>query len=1071
MRKIVGLIAMLLFANMAWSQGKISGTIRDQNGAVVPYATVSIQGTKISVAADENANFSIPAKAGDILRISAIGIENTTVTVGSESIINVKVTRSSGTISDVVVTTALGQTTNKAKLGYSAATFGTAAINKNAPVGVLDNLGGKIAGAEISNTGGPGSSVKVVLRSYGVISGGSNQPLYVIDGVPLSNSTFENTNGNVDFGNGINAINPNDIQSITVLKGTAASSLYGGLAKNGAIMITTKRGTSGKLKVEYDGSLDLSQVGKLPTYQREFGQGWAGVFVLSENGSWGPKLDGQDRLWGSIVDNSQLIKPFSYLRNNLRDFYDVGKEVNNSVSLSGGNDITKFYFSYGNATSDGVIPTNSDYLERNTFALRTNSNFNKFSINSSFNYTNERLNAPNTGQGTSSGGGVFQSLLQIPIDIPISDFADYKNKFFDVDNYFTPYAENPYYGLNENGDRQNTDRFFGNIDLNYNFTSSLSAQLRIGGDFSNIRTKSWNQVNSVTPGSWNDGNNPEGFPRTTDVGSVFQGSDYFGTLNGDFILKYNKDINEDFNISALAGVNYYQTDYRGEQAQVIGLTVPGFFNLSNSKNPPTVVDAATHTKRVGAYAQVVVGYRNQLFLTGNVRDDLSSTLPVANYSIFYPGANLSWLASRTFDMRNSALSYLKFRVAYGRTGSDPSAYNVYSRLATANVNLGFGELIFPFNGVNGYGLSNTIANLNLQPIFTDEVEVGTEMQFFQNRIGLDVTGYDKKTKGQIFTVPIAPSTGYTGLVENLGTVRNRGIEVTLNATPVSGKNFTWNIAYTFSKNWNKVLELTGNQQNPLLSSAYDAELRAVVGKTVAEIYAPVPATTPDGKIIVDPSTGYPVLNETPLDSNGMIKGNYGSGLYDYMMGMSNTFTYKNWQLSFSLDYRKGGVMYSQTADMVMFDGNSIVTTYNDRKPFIIPNSVNAITNNNGKTVYVENTTFIGATGAGQSDDTWGYYYPAQNPTAYANRIFDRSFLKLRDVNISYNLSSRWASKIKAQNLTLGVYARNILLWTPVSNQFVDPEGTNLGNDLGSQLGEFASAPLSFYYGVLLKVNF
>lgn len=959
MRKVLSLLTLLLFSGViAWSQDRVSGTVRDQNGEAVPYATINLQGTKISVSADANANFTIAAKSGDVLKVSAVGIENTTVTVGAEPVIAVSVKRISGTVNEVVVTTALGQTANKAKLGYSAATFGTAAINKNAPVGLLDNLGGKVAGADISNTGGPGSSVKVVLRSYGVIAGGNNQPLYVIDGVPLSNAQFQNANGSVDFGNGINGINPNDIQSITVLKGTAASSLYGGLAKNGAIMITTKRGASGKLKIEYDGSLNFSQVGKLPTYQKEFGQGWAGVFVLSENGSWGPRLDGQDRLWGSIVDNSQLIKPFSPIENNLRNFYDVGNEINNTVSVSGGGDVTRFYFSYGNVTSDGVVPTQSDYLSRNTFALRTNSTFNKFSINSSFNYTNERLNVPNTGQSTSSGGGVFQSVLQIPVDIPISDFADYTNKFFNVDNYFTPYAENPYYGLHENGDQQLSDRFFGNIDLGYKFTSSFSAQLRIGGDFTNARTKSWNQVNSPTPGSWNAGGNVEGAIRRDDVGSVYQGSDYFGIMNGDFILKYNTDINENFNIDALAGVNYYQTDQRSESAQITDLTVPGFFNLTNSGNPPVISDNSFHRKRVGAYAQVTVGFKNQVFLTGNVRNDFSSTLPLENYSIFYPGANISWLASRTFDMSNSILSYLKFRAAYGRTGSDPDPYLVYPRLGAGDVNLGFGSLTFPFNGVTGFGVSNVIGNPGLQPIFTDEFELGTEMQFFKNRIGLDATVYDKKTKGQIFTVPIAPSSGYTGLVENLGVVQNKGIEITLNATPVAGKNFTWNIAYTFAKNWDKVLELTGGQQNPLLNSLYDAELRAVVGKTVAEIYAPVPQRAPNGKVVVDPSTGYPALNQTKLDSNGMIFGNYGSGLYDFTMGMSNTFTYKNWQLSFSLDYRKGGVMYSQTADLVLFTGNGIATTYNDRKPFVIPNSVNAVTGANGKTTYVENTSLI-----------------------------------------------------------------------------------------------------------------
>lgn len=567
----------------------VAGKIIDEKNEPIPFASVKVKNSKEGVSADAQGAFVITASPNAVLIISATGYQLKELAVANQNNIIIQLTAANSELTAVVVTTALGQTVNKAKLGYSSATFGTTAINKNAPVNLLDNLAGKVAGADISNTGGPGSSTKVVLRGYGVISGGDNQPLYVVDGVPLSNAQFENNGGNTDFGSGLNAVNPNDIQSITILKGTAASSLYGGLAKNGAVMITTKRGVSGKLKVEYDGSLNFSEVGKLPAYQHEFGQGWGGVFVLSENGSWGPKLDGQDRLWGSIVDNSQLIKPFSYIKNNLRDFYSIGKEANNTVSLSGGGDVTKFYFSYGNVTSDGIVPTKSDYLERNTFSLRTNSKFSRLSINSSFNYTNERLNVPNTGQGSSNGGGVFQSVLQIPVDIPIKDFADYKNKYFNTDNYFTPYAENPYFGLNENGDQQNSDRFFGNVDLSYNFTQSFSVQFRTGGDFTNLRTKEWNQVAVPSPGSWNAGNNVEGSIKQNDVGSVFQGSDFYSIINSDFILKFNHDFSHKINLDALAGVNYYQTDQRNESAQVTNLRVPGFYNLSNSGVPPSTL--------------------------------------------------------------------------------------------------------------------------------------------------------------------------------------------------------------------------------------------------------------------------------------------------------------------------------------------------------------------------------------------------------------------------------------------------------------------------------------------------
>jgi hypothetical protein len=354
------------------------------------------------------------------------------------------------------------------------------------------------------------------------------------------------------------------------------------------------------------------------------------------------------------------------------------------------------------------------------------------------------------------------------------------------------------------------------------------------------------------------------------------------------------------------------------------------------------------------------------------------------------------------------------------------------------------------------------------------MEVGTEARFFKDRIGLDVSLYDKTTKGQIFPVGIAPSSGFLTYVENLGEVSNKGIELTFNAKPIDTRNFSWNFTYVFSRDWNKVVNLNGaTSQNPLLNTAYSVELRAVVGKSVASIYGPVPVMSPSGQVVADASTGYPTLNTAKLDAFGNTRGYYGTALYTYTMGFTNTFTYKDWSLSGSLDFRYGGVMYSETADLSLFTGTSVLTTYNDRKPFIVPNSVNMSTDASGKAVYTENKTFVGAIAqGGQSDDTWGYYYPTQNyGTASQMRVIDRSFLKLRDITLSYSLPSSLASKIKATNASLGIYGRNFLLWTPKDNVFVDPEATNLGNDLTGELGEFASAPLTKEYGVILKIGF
>src|SRR4030095_2859022 len=415
--RLLSIIAVL-FSTLAMAQTRtITGRVADNKGNPVSFATITETNTKNVATADEQGNFSLTIKVSS-LTISAVNLQEKTITVKG-TIADIILERAEGQLQEVVVT-ALGQTKSKSKVGYSATTFNSETISRAAPVSPLDALQGKVAGADISHLGGPGSSTKVVLRGYGVIAGGTTQPLYVIDGVPLSDSRFGSNNNN-DFGNSSGDVNPSDIESITVLKGTEAAALYGSTAKNGVILITTKRGRAGKLKIEYNGSANFSNVGRLPELQKTFGQGWSGVFILSENGSWGPKLDGKNRLWGSIVDNSQLLKPFSFVKDNVRDFYNTGTEYNNTISLSGGSEVTSFYFSYGNVTSDGVLPTQSDYLQRNTFALRTNSKFNNFTLNSSFNYINKKINAPYTGQAGSDGASLFSEILQIPVDIKISD--------------------------------------------------------------------------------------------------------------------------------------------------------------------------------------------------------------------------------------------------------------------------------------------------------------------------------------------------------------------------------------------------------------------------------------------------------------------------------------------------------------------------------------------------------------------------------------------------------------------------------------------------------------------------
>ncbi|HVY76658.1 MAG TPA: SusC/RagA family TonB-linked outer membrane protein [Puia sp.] len=1073
MRTLLYLLLCLISLSARAQNEEVSGRVSGVNGEPVSFATVSVKGTKNTVAADANGTFRIRASVGQTLIVSAANYATQEVVINQLLDIGIILQPGQSAMNEVVVV-ALGQSRAKAKLGYSTATFNSDAITKVAPVGMLDGLQGKVAGADISTVGGtPGSSVKVVLRGFGVIGGGNNQPLYVIDGIPLSDASIDigTAGGNgpalTDYGNGMNDVNPNDIESITILKGTSASSLYGSVAKNGAILITTKRGKAGKLKVDLNSAFNVSMVGKLPDEQTEFGQGWSGVFDLGQNGSWGPKLDGQMRPWGAIVDNSQLVKPFAYQKNSIRDFYDRGTEFNNTLSVSGGNDRTNFYFSYGNITSDGILPSDLDKLQRNNLSLRLNTSYNNLSVSTSINYINRYLTTPAKFSLAGLGNDLFNNLLQIPVDMRIEDFRDYQNKFFNVDNYFTPFAENPYYDLFENGSNSKSDRVFGKVDMTYKFSNAWSAQFRIGGDFSNARTRIWNAVNAPSPGSWNSGNNVDGSARQPDLGSYQEQSDYNSLINADLIAKYSKEFGTDFTLDVIAGANFYQTQASNVTSAIQGLTIPHFYNLSNSNSPPTGSNNSFEKRLIGIYAQATVGWKEQLFLTVNARNDWSSTLPLDNNNFFYPGANLSWLASRTFALDERVISLLKFRLAYGQTGADAQPYLIYPTIQQGNIpstsGIPYGSVTFPIAGVNGFTITPSIGNTHLQPILTKETELGVEARFLDNRIGIDADVYDKETDGEIFNVPIAPSSGYSGLIENVGLVSNKGIEITLNVNPVRTKDFNWNFNYTFAKNESEVVRLANGldkiqEGNDGLTGGMEFDL--FPGKPVGIFLSPYPKYTADGKMVVDANTGFPVQADEKQD--------IGTSQRDFSMGLVNAFSYKNWALSFSLDWRMGGKFYSSTADITMFAGNAAVTAYNDRKPFIIPNSVNEAPGSTpDKPVYVENKTVI--------DETVfdSYFYTNNNkPIAYPMRLIDKSFLKLRDISIAYTLPKKWASDIHSSNLMLSLYGRNFILWLPKQNRYIDPEVSNLGNDLQSEFGEYSpTGPTTVQFGVALRASF
>jgi len=1052
MRKIAILLMLFVFASwqILSAQTKVvTGTVTSaDDGATLPGVSVMVKGTTIGMSTDIDGKYEIKVPENAILIFASLGYLDQEVIVGNKTVINV-VLKSSNVQLEEVVVTAIGVSRSQKSLGYAATSVNNESLTKAAPLSAVAGLQGKVAGVSISSaSGSPGASTKVVLRGYSSING-SNQPLFVVDGTPVDNTMVGATGGtrSTDFGNATGDINPDNIASMTVLKGASATALYGSRAANGVIMITTKSGKAGKLKVSYSGSYDVSTVLRLPELQNEFGQGWSGHFAYEENGSWGPKLDGKIRKWGNVVDNEQLLKSFKAQKSNLKDFYDLGTSLNQTISISGGTEAATYFLSFNNVQADGVIPTNADSYKRNSLSFSGSTKFNKFTATTSVNYVRKNAKSVATGQGSSTGATLFQEIIQTPRDISIVDMKDYENKFYNVDNFYTPYAQNPYFVLNENGNDFTSDRIYGNISLDYEFTKDLTATARIGTDVTNSGLKDWQAIGRPKAGSPNSA-------RTPDVGGVLEQSRLSRQINTDVLLKYKKDLTDDLNLNVIAGWNVFQNNARLQTSSVEELTIPKFYTLSNSPNPPTTSANYLKKRMYGVYGSADLSFRNYLFLSLVARNDWSSTLPKDQNSFFYPGVSLGFVLTDAVEsLKSNTISFAKFRASWGKTGNDADPYSIYNTLVAGNAGGGFGNLVFPLVGTSGFEISNVLGNSTLKPELTTELEFGADLRFFDSRFGIDFAYYQKETDGQILAVDVATTSGFTSKFVNFGVVENKGIELQVSLVPVKTSAFSWDLSWTFANNRNKVLELPDGLDKVNLYTTYGVEFNAIVGQPLGVFRGHVAKKDPNGNIVVNEKTGIPLEGDKKED--------YGNAESDFQMGLTNNFKYKNWNFGFSFDYRQGGLMYSYTARLNYFVGNATKTTYNDRNPFIVPNSVIQLADGS----YVPNTVPVDKQHINE------YWNQTNNPMISREHVLDKTYVKLRDVTLSYNFPSNMLKKTPFAQLSLTAYGKNLFLWTPKENNFVDPEGSTFGNDLLSEFGEFAGGPSVRSFGLSLKAQF
>lgn len=1063
-------LSLLMICSLTWAQNiTVSGKVTDaSDGSPLAGAAVVIKGVAIGQTTDYDGNYSISVPANATLVFSFLGMNTVEIPVANRSVIDVAL--ESSNVLDEIVVTAMGITRSEKTLGYSATTVKSEELSIARNTNVTSALQGKVAGVTIQNTSSdPGAASSVIIRGFGSING-SNQPLYIVDGVPIQNS-YTTTQGHAMSLSGISNIASDDIENMTILKGAAATALYGSRAANGVILVTTKSGKKGldkNFSINYNGGVQFRQVSTLPLFQNDWGQGWNGTQTFIENGSWGPHFDGSTQVIGPIWNSQQIIHEYSALPTNVKDFFDLGISQNHSVSISGVSEDEKmdYYLSFSYADDDGIIPTKQDSFNRTTLGFRNNWQAAEWlKVSSSVNFAKTATDLVGSFQGTS----VIDGLYELARDVSLVDKQDLSSPFNTPEAYFTPYGiTNPYWALANNYNHIDGKQINGKIQMDINPIKKLTLSYRFGFDYTDRDIKIGSPEIALDDALIEEdyGYAPSNMNQ---AGYVYASYGRGYETNHDFLARYSdKFFDERLSLDVTAGVNINERASTSMSGQTDGLTFyTGFWDLSNGATKTSLTESQSKRRLIGAFGDVTLGWVDQVFLTVTGRNDWSSTLPIPNNHYFYPGATLSWLFTELIP-KNDFLSFGKVRVAYGKTGNDAGVYRTTSNFVQANATAYYGSGVaqFPMDGINSFISSTTAGSSTLRPEMTTELEAGINLQFFNGRIGLDAAFYNRITSDQIFTLPVDPSTGYTSMVTNFGEVRNRGIELLLTTNPIHTRDFRWDLDFNFAVNDNMVLSMPESVEGGRVniysfSAGNDAVyMYAEEGRPMGTFYTYLPQYVTDksspyfGCPIVD-SNGQPVKGVETEDT-GFTMNNKWTG------GINTSIKYKGFQLAATLDVRYGGHMFSRTKNLMQFTGNGIETTYNDRRPFVIPNSVQKVGDSyveNSAPIYLNNSSYqsyFDSYGAGEC----GLFY-----------LIDRSYAKLRNITLGYSLPSKMAKSIYLSDVTLSLFVNNVFTWTHRGNYHIDPELTTTGSDLSGQFGELYANPACRVYGFNVNIKF
>jgi TonB-linked SusC/RagA family outer membrane protein len=1019
----------------AFAQERIvTGTIKaSEDGLPIPGASIKVKeapavGTTTGV--DGKFTLKVPAN-GRTLQVSYLGYSTQEVAI-SGSAINVSLVLDSKTLDQVVVT-AGGVNIKRREQGNQSTTVKSKELTQAKAFNVASALTGKVAGLQVNAvSSGVNPSVRLVLRGNRSLLG-NNQALVVVDNVIVPSSILGN-------------LNPEDVEDIQVLNGAGAAALYGSDASNGALIITTKTGKRGVTQIKVGQTTSLETISYLPKLQQRFGSGTGPDDIPSytpyENQQYGPAFDGSMKVIGKpLVDGSIQTVPYSWNEDEgKQQFWETGVNNQTDFSLSSGDDKGSYYLSSQYFDQTGTVP--GDKFNRFTIRLNGAKDLMKgvsFAFNA--NYVQNRYDLGDSGTA-------FNNVLMSPGQIPLTRYKNWRTDPYSTpDGFYNEYYDSPYFTLGNSRTLTRNDYLTGNVQLKYSPIEALSFLFRVSMSTRNVSSKSWSDKYTFSTYRLGITSNFSNRP-----GSVSDASSYETQLNPEFQAQYIKQLSKDFSLNAILGASSRDNITKGVAAGSSAMVIPGLYNVSNTTGNTNGSESNSRVRQIGVYADARLGFRSYLYLHLTARNDWRSVLAQENRSLFYPAADISFIASDAipFLKESKVISSLKLRGGVSKVGLvNLGAYRLQPTFSQ--------QYGFPYSGVPGFGIGNAVVSPDIKPEVTTSLEGGFDLEMFKSRVNFSATAYKSNTVDQTVSVQIPSATGFTGYLTNTGEVQNYGLETSLRVVPIRtsyGLEVSVGANYTYNKN--KVLSISTDQNFISLGTFGTANIVAEVGQSFPLLKGTTYNKDPQGRIIVDRITGFPSAT-TATSSLGITEPRH-------RLGLDLSAEYKGFRLATVFEYRSGNVIYTGGSTGYDFSGAGIRTTYFNRERFVVPNSsyLDPVTN-----TYVANTNITTRTGG---VDFWTN--GPSNTSVNSNYTYSAAFWKMRELSLSYDLPKSVFSNIKfVKGATVSVQGRNLFLWAPKTNLYTDPEYSafdSSSNAIG--FTSLSQTPPGRFYGFSLSVT-